>query len=154
MVSEQSRTVPVNVEMKRNIFSPTFSLTCLCFLIYFFASDGPVQPDRVRKKCWSLINGGGGAMTTAYKLRNPGLVVYSTSSSSLSTSPPLWAAEFFLLTCLLEVPRGLCMGTRRRNPGWPLEAVPEDVVIVLNVQGINGEEAEHEDEGLTLWMEE
>lgn len=94
-------------------------------------------------------------MTTAYKLRNPGLAIYSSSSSSLSISPPLWAAEFFLLTCLLEVPRGRCMGTSRRNPGWPLgEAVPKDMVIVLNVQDMSGEEVEHEDEGLTLWIEE
>lgn len=47
------------------------------------------------------------------------------------------------------------MGTKRRKPGWALaEAVPRDVVKVLNVQGMRGEEEEHVDEGLTLWTEE
>lgn len=47
------------------------------------------------------------------------------------------------------------MGTKRRKPGWALaEPAFRDVVKVLNVQGMRGEEAEHVDEGLTLWMEE
>lgn len=48
------------------------------------------------------------------------------------------------------------MGTKRRKPGWALvEAAPRDVVKVLNVQGMRGEEEEeHVDEGLTLWTEE
>lgn len=67
---------------------------------------------------------------------------------------------FFLFTCLLEVPRGLCMGTKRRKPGWALaEAVPREVVKVWNVQGLREEEEEeedeqHVDEGLALWTEE
>lgn len=139
---------------RQSIF-PHFPLLVLVMRFFFFwqVTDQCSQIE-VRKKCWRLINERRVSTTTVYKLRNPGLAVYS-SSSSLSISPPLWAAEFFLLTCLLEVPRGLCMGTRRRNPGWPLEEdVPKDVVMVLNVQGTSGEEAEHEDEGLTLWIEE
>lgn len=47
------------------------------------------------------------------------------------------------------------MGTKRRKPGWALaEPALRDVVKVLNVQGMRGEEAEHVDEGLTLWTEE
>lgn len=48
------------------------------------------------------------------------------------------------------------MGTRRRKPGWPLvDAAPSDVVMVLNVHGMRGEEEEeHADKGLALWMEE
>lgn len=95
---------------------------------------------------------------TGYRLRNPTFTEYlfmsSSSSSSPSTSPPLWAAEFFLFTCLLEVPRGLCIGTKRRKPGWAVaEATPKDAVKVLNEQGIR-EEEEQVDEGLTLWTEE
>lgn len=47
------------------------------------------------------------------------------------------------------------MGTRRRKPGWPLvDTAPSDVVMVLNVQGMRGEEEEHTDKGLALWTEE
>ncbi|TNN68844.1 hypothetical protein EYF80_020879 [Liparis tanakae] len=52
------------------------------------------------------------------------------------------------------VPRGLCMGTKRRKPGWALaEAVPRELLTVLKVQGIKVEE-ELVDEGLTLCTEE
>lgn len=110
--------------------------------------------DSIKKKCWRIITE---LMVCVYRLRNPPLAEYSSPSPSLScfsTSPPLCAAEFFLFTCLLEVPRGLCMGTKRRKPGWALaEAAPREVVKVLNAQGMR-EEDEHVDEGLTLWMEE
>lgn len=80
-------------------------------------------------------------ITMVYRLRNPALAEYSSSSSSLSTSHPLWAAVFFLFTCLLDVPRGLCMGTKRRKPGWALEeAAPREVVKVLNVQALRDDE--------------
>lgn len=88
-----------------------------------------------------------------YKLRNPALA--ACSSSSFSTSPPLWAAEFFLFTCFREVPWGLCIGTKSWKPDWLLaEAVPTDPVKVLNVQGIKEDDAEHVDEGLMLRTEE
>lgn len=105
-----------------------------------------------RANCWRTITEQVGRTTPVYRLRNPALSP-PPSSSSLPTSPPLWAAEFFLFTCLLEVPRGLCMGTKRRKPGWALaEAALREVVIVLNVQGMR--EEEHVDEGLALWTEE
>lgn len=91
-------------------------------------------------------------LVSPYKLRKPAFDSSPPSSSSSSTSPPLWAAKFFLFTCLVDRPRGLCIGTRRRKPDW---ALAEAWLKVLKVHGMSGEgEEELRDEGLALWTDE
>ena len=94
---------------------------------------------------------------STYRLRNPTLAAYTStsSSSSSSISPPLWAAAFFLFTCRRAAHLGLCIGTSRRKPGtaWAeAEWEAGSGGTAVKVQGISVEVVE--EEGLVLWTDE
>lgn len=99
----------------------------------------------VKHGCWSQM--------LHHKLRKACSSAESSSSSiSISTSPPLWAAVFFLFTCRWVEPQGLCMGTSRRKPG-EADTDAEDRLTGERWQGTR-EEDEEAVEGLLLWTEE